>query len=168
MERISNLKMAEKDVFQKAKRLIVEVRRVSTEDPSNLKSAIELLQHLRKAVYEDLNQIQHEAMILRAALVLQSDEFDKEDMEWYWNPRQTGGTDEPDLRGTVRGQIRLSAEVTASERPIGSIDRRMGSTLNKLSKMPGKKLYFVRTSVMEKRAISKVSRVGYQVEVSRV
>jgi len=168
MEQISNLKMAEKDIFRKAKRLIVEVRRASTEDPSNLKSAIEVLQHLRRTIYEDLNQIQHEEMILRAALALQSNEFSKEDMEWYWNPRQTGGPDEPDLRGTVRGQITLSVEVTASENPKGIIDQRMQKTLKKLSQMRGRKIYFVRTETMENRAITKVSKAGYQIEVMRV
>ena len=53
--------------------------------------------------YEDLNQIQHEEMILRAVLALQSDEFAKENIQGYWNPRQTGRKDEPDLRSTVRG-----------------------------------------------------------------
>jgi len=89
-------------------------------------------------------------------------------VKWYWNPRQTGSAKEPDLQGKVAGRIAVSAEITASERPIGSIDQRMSTTLQKLSKMEGRLIYFVSTETMEKWARTKVSEAGYQIEVRRV
>jgi len=168
MERIADLNLTEEEVFKKAKMLVTKVRRASAENPPNLESAIKILENLRREIYEDLNQIQHEAMILRAGLVLQRSDLINEDVEWYWNPRQRGGAEEPDLRGIIAGQIKVSAEVTASEKPEGTIERRMQATLSKLSKMRGKRIYFVRTQAMEKRARSKVKKAGYQIEVQRI
>jgi len=167
MERIVDLNIAEVQVFQKVKELIATSRTIVAEEPPNLKFGIETLKQLRRAIYEDLNQIQHEGMILRAARLLESSELTGQEVEWYWNPRQTGTADEPDLRGLVAGRIVVSAEITASESPKGTIDQRMGTTLEKLSKLPGKTFYFVCTDSMEKRARTKVKQAGYQIEVRR-
>jgi hypothetical protein len=167
MERIVDLNIAEARVFQKVKELIAASRTIVAEEPPNLKFGIETLKQLRRAIYEDLNQIQHEGMILKAARLLESSELTGQEVEWYWNPRQTGTADEPDLRGLVAGRIVVSAEITASESPKGTIDQRMGTTLEKLSKLLGKTFYFVCTDSMEKRARTKVKQAGYQIEVRR-
>ena len=168
MKQIIDLNVAEAKVLQKVKQLIAANRIVVAEDPSNLKSGIEILKRLRKAIYEDLNQIQHEGMILRAARFLESNDLVGQEVEWYWNPRQTGTADEPDLQGSVAGRIVVSAEITASESPKGIIDQRMRTTLDKLSKLPGKTFYFVCTDSMENRARTKVKRAAYPIEVMRI
>lgn len=168
MEQIIDLNKAEAQVFQKVKKLITAGRTIVAKDPPNLKSGIDILKQLRKAIYEDLNQIQHEEMILRAARLLESSHLPGQQVEWYWNPRQTGTVDEPDLQGLVAGRIAVSAEITASEDPKGGIDRRMAITLEKLSKLPGKTFFFVCTDSMEKRARTKVERAGYHIDVRRI
>jgi hypothetical protein len=168
MERIINLNLAERQVLQNVKQLISESRNLVAGEPPNLEAGVGILNHLRAAIYEDLNQIQHEAMILRAARLQQNTDLKGQEVDWYWNPRQRGTADEPDLRGVVAGRVVVSAEITASERPIGSIDKRMGTTLERLSKMSGRRMYFVRTDAMEDRARTKVKKGSYQIEVRRV
>jgi hypothetical protein len=168
MELIKDLDRVEEHVYLKVKQLIIASRNAVTEEPRNLMSGINILKKLRSTIYEDLNQIQHEGMILRAARLLESNCLAGKEVEWHWNPRQTGTAEEPDLRGIVAGRIVVSAEITTSERPIGSIDQRMTTTLDNLSKMPGKKIYFVCTDSMEKRARTKVKQAAYQIEVGRI
>jgi hypothetical protein len=62
----------------------------------------------------------------------------------------------------------LSAEVTASERPVGTIDTRIRDTLAKLGNMPGRRFYFVRTASMEQRATTKIEKGGFAIEVKRI
>ena len=168
MEQIVNLSLAQEQALQKVKQLLCMIRRTAAEKPSSLKDGIGVLECLRKDIYENLNQIQHETMILRAALDLQSKDLAGKPVAWYWNPRQTGDLEEPDLRGIISGSIHISAEITTSESPIGGIDKRMGTTLEKLSKMAGKKIYFVRTETMEKRAKTKVNKAGYPIEIRQI
>ena len=84
---------------------------------------------------------------------------------WYWNPRQTGDHTEPDLRGIYSGAILVSAEITTSEKPVGTIDSRMKKILTKLAAMQGEKFYFVRTSEMRQRAATKITKGGWEIEV---
>ncbi len=168
MEQIVDLSLAEEQVLQKVKQLLSMIKRTVAEEPSSLKDGISVLERLRNDNYENLNQIQHEAMLLRAALALQSKDLAGKPVNWYWNPRQTGDLEEPDLRGIVAGTIHISAEITTSERPIGTIDKRMTATLKKLSIMAGKKFYFVRTEAMEKRAKTKASKYGYPIEIRQI
>ncbi|MEW6613873.1 MAG: hypothetical protein AB1401_00150 [Thermodesulfobacteriota bacterium] len=127
-----------------------------------------VLNKLRQVAYEDINQIQHEEMILRAARLLQSTEFPDQQIDWYWNPRQTGDNSEPDLRAIRGGEIVISAEITASEKPVGTIDTHIRDTLTKLNNMPGRKFYFVRTASMEQRAKTKVEKGRYAIEIKRI
>jgi hypothetical protein len=89
-------------------------------------------------------------------------------MVWSWNPRQTGDSTEPDLRGHLDGTVVLSAEVTTSKEPLGTIDKRMGSTLQKLAQMDGALYYFVRTDTMLSRARTKVLKGQWPIEVIKV
>ncbi len=168
MELIVDLNKIEKETLLKAHQLLSETREIVAREPTTLAEGIGILNDLRRAIYENLNQIQHEAVILRAVQSLQNEDFSGEKVEWYWNPRQTGSAKEPDLQGEVGGRIVVSAEITTSERPIGTIDQRMSTTLQKLSKMEGNLIYFVSTEAMGKRARTKVSDAGYPIEVRRV
>ena len=168
MEKIEDLTLREEKVLERVKQVLLKIRKAVKEDPSDLKAGIQIFVDLRNAVYEDLNQILHEAMILRAARAISSTDFFGDTIEWYWNPRQTGSAEEPDLRGEINGKVVVSAEITSSANPTGTIDKRMASTLKNLNNMSGKKLYFVRTETMEKRAKTKVSKSGYQIEIRKV
>ena len=168
MEKINDLTLMEEKVLERAKQLILKVKKVIGDEPVDLTAGIKILADLRKDAYEDLNQIQHEAMILRAARSINSNDFFGDNIEWYWNPRQTGPAEEPDLRGQIAGEVVVSAEITTSENPVGVIDARMASTLKNLNKMHGKKIYFVRTETMEKRAKTKVLKSGYQIKIRKV
>lgn len=162
------------DPAQERRRILADIQqlarnvaRVVEGDIANLVQGIEVLGALRKTAYEDLNQLQHEALILEAAVMLEH-ELGATNIEWSWNPRQTGLLDEPDLRGAVNGETALSVEATASESPDGAIDTRMRHTLQKLSVMPGRKVYCVRTEAMRRRAQTKVCKAGYDIKVRLV
>jgi len=125
MEKIISLSEAETNLLSDIKTCVERIRSLVREDVTTVHRGIETLRRLREAIYEDLNQIQHEEMILRAARSLQGSDFQWEVVDWYWNPRQTGDRSEPDLRGVKNGEIVVSAEITTSERPVGTIDGRM-------------------------------------------
>ena len=155
----------ERDLLGKITHVVTAVRLSVKEDPSSVEVGIQTLRRLRRENYEELNQVQHEAMILRAARFLEARDNSRLSPDWYWNPRQTGAADEPDLRGIIGSRIVISAEITTSERPIGTIDRRMATTLGNLSRMCGRRLYFVRSESMRRRAQTKVDKAGYDIEV---
>lgn len=165
MKRIVDLDQEEKRLFKEARNLLATIRAAIEEEPSDLAIATETLESLRQQTYEDINQIQHEAMVLRAAKSLQKDDFIGRDIEWHWNPRQTGTANEPDLRGIFAGHTVVSAEITSSSGPKGILDSRMRDTLQKLSAMEGMRVFFVRTEPMLRRAKTKISKARYQVEV---
>lgn len=163
-----SLSEAEQKVLSDIRKCVESIRILAREDATTIKAGIEALKKLREEIYEDLNQIQHEEMILRAARHLQESDLQGEVVDWYWNPRQTGDKSEPDLRGVQNSSIIISAEITTSERPEGTIDSRMASTLKKLSTMRGRKYYFVRTPAMERRARTKSKKGGYAIEVRKI
>jgi hypothetical protein len=168
MKRLLDLGTQERLLFEEAKNLLATIRTTVKEEPYDLTKGINTLEGLRQQTYEDINQIQHEAMILRAAKSLQEGAFRWEYIKWEWNPRQTGTADEPDLRGTMAGSTIVSAEITASPGPKGSLDSRMRTTLEKLSTMQGKKVFFVRSDSMLRRAKTKVIKAGYQIEARQI
>jgi len=168
MDRIQSFTEAEKKILADIRRCLESVLQVVGKDVTSASDGVSVLSKLRQVAYEDINQIQHEEMVLRAARSLQETEFDTQQIEWYWNPRQTGDNSEPDLRATIGEEILLSAEVTASEKPEGKIDKRMRNTLIKLKDLPGRKFYFVRTASMEKRARTKVRKFNFAIEVRRI
>ncbi len=168
MERILNLDKAEGKILEDLRQCLESIRKISSKDLISVSQGIDVLRRLRKAVYEDINQIQHEEMALRAVRSLQENDFLNQKLDWYWNPRQTGDDSEPDLRAAKNDDIVLSAEVTTSERPEGKIDQRMSDTLAKLSNMQGHRFYFVRTDSMEKRARTKIEKGGLQIVVRNI
>lgn len=166
MQGIDDLSKAEGKILQDIRNFVSNIRGLTTQDFIDVREGIERLRVIRSAVYEDLNQIQHECLILQGLQWLIANGFGE--IAWEWNPRQTGGGSEPDLRGSANGKILVSAEASASENPIGTIDSRMKGTLGKLGRMEGQKFYFVRTDVMACRARTKITKAGYPIKVVQV
>lgn len=168
MEQIVDFQEAEEKILADIHACISRIRKTVDYEFSSTIDGIAVLSKLRQLTYEDLNQVQHEELVFRAAQFLSNSEFKGRNIKWFWNPRQTGNEFEPDLRATYNEEIALSAEVTTSERPIGTIDGRMRDTLKKLADMPGRKFYFVRTEEMENRAKTKVSKLSTSIKVLRI
>jgi hypothetical protein len=165
MEQLGTFQEAHRKVLADVQRFLTTVNRLSSLPCTTAETGIGILDRLRRETYEDLNQIQHEHLIVRAAEWLLSQQKCPPETLWFWNPRQTGDNSEPDLRGSHSGVIVISAEITTSEKPVGTIDSRMQKTLAKLAEMQGVKFYFVRTPQMQQRAKTKIAKGGWEIEV---
>lgn len=140
--------------------------RLTKPPPDDLDQVELALSGFRSRDYESVNQILHELLLLDAMYWLRENTVLPDDWQVFWNPRQTGGRNEPDIEiRDSQGNILVSAEATASHRPIGTIGSRMAQTLAKLSVMPGSRYYFVRTREMGQRARTKIDKNGYLVNV---
>jgi hypothetical protein len=139
------------------------IKKHTAQIPEELPKQVALLKNIRKELYEDLNQLQHAAMILEVAEKLQI-EYPEVD-QWSWHPKQTSDPEYSDLTGWVGMKVYLNAEVTTSLRPVGTIDQRMSSTLRSLNKKQGMRFYFVATNEMFSRAISKQRKSGYDIRI---
>ncbi len=167
MEKLDDISRAELKVLNDMRNTSSRMRDLSSPEIQDVPQGLQLLRGIRSAISEDLNQIQHECVILQGLRWLGDNGFGPE-VVWEWNPRQTGGGDEPDLRGTHNGRVVASAEATASQEPKGILDSRMRDTLEKLSKMEGEKFYFVCADAMEQRARTKISKAGWRVNVVKI
>jgi len=167
MEKVGDISQAERKVLKGMRGIISRMRDLSSPEIQDITQGLVLLRRIRSEISEDLNQIQHECVILQGLRWLADNGFGPE-VVWEWNPRQTGGGDEPDLRGTHNGRVVASAEATASQEAKGVLDGRMRDTLEKLSKMEGEKFYFVCADAMAQRARTKVSKAGWRVNVVKV
>jgi hypothetical protein len=175
MHKIGDLDSERDRLLQKARRLISEVQGVVGAEQIDNPRVVDTLWELRRVCYEPLNQIQHDVMILQAAEWIKSNYYREKNIEWWWNPSQTGSKPggsqeekEPDLRGKVARRTVVSAEITTSAKPIY---KTMAETLEKLSGMrvQGKKIYFVHTEEVERSAKNRVSRQRYKhIEVRRI
>lgn len=168
MERLGTFEKAHQKVLADIKNLFGAIASLSSSPYTTAKEGIGILDRLRKDTYEDLNQIQHEHLIIRAAEWLLEQQKCSPETQWFWNPRQTGDNSEPDLRGVFAGSVVISSEITTSENPVGTVDSRMKKTLVKLAQMPGDKFYFVRTSQMQQRAKTKITKGGWAIEVVKL
>jgi hypothetical protein len=165
MKSLGSFQLALNKVMDDARNLLITLRNLSIREPTDAIEAIRILEDIRQEVYEHLNQIQHEYLIIRAAMWLESIDPSLNRVIWLWNPRQTGDKDEPDLAAEQQSVRIVSAEVTASRNPVGVIDKRMIQTLKKLSEMQGNKFYFVRTESMFQRAQTKVVKYKWNIKV---
>ena len=165
MKSLGSFPLALNDVMNDARKLLATLRDQSIHEPTTPSEAIKILENIRQEIYEHLNQIQHEYLIIRAAMWLQSNDPKLNRVSWFWNPRQTGDKNEPDLAADKESGRLISAEITASKSPTGVIDKRMTETLIKLNPMSGNKFYFVRTESMYKRALTKVSKNEWNIKV---
>jgi hypothetical protein len=167
MLKLGDIQEAEKKVLGDIGQLLATVRALSDATES-LQDGAARLRQIRTAVYENLNQIQHEHLIIRALAWLRGHGFGEPHVEWYWNPRQTGDSSEPDLQARDAIQVIASAEATTSEEPDGVIDSRMRDTVIKLNRMAGRRFYFVQTDSMAQRARTKVLKNSLDIEVVRL
>lgn len=165
MERLGTLEAANAKVLADAQRCIDRIRRLCVASVTTADDGVRVLRLLREEAYEDLNQIQHEHLIVHAAQWLIQQKHCPTSVEWSWNPRQTGDDSEPDLRGTHDGSVVISAEITTSRDPVGVLDTRMRRTLAKLALTEGQKFYFVRTESMRRRAATKVAKAQWSIQV---
>jgi hypothetical protein len=168
MDRIDDIQKAKDKVLADMNIFLSRVRKLCSENAFDLDDGLSKLRHIRSSVYENLNQIQHEYLILQGLIWLNSNGHMPASTQWYWNPRQTGDSTEPDLRGTLNGKVIISAEATTSEKPQGVIDTRMRNTMVKLNEMEGEKFYFVRTNAMETRAKTKIKNNSWQISVIKL
>ena len=168
MERITDIEHLKEKVLIDMNNFINTIRKLVGEEVSSLSDGLTVLRNVRSSVYENLNQIQHEYLIFQGFLWLIRNGFNQPEIIWYWNPRQTGNTEEPDLQATLNGKIVLSAEATASEIPQGVIDFRMNHTLLKLNEKEGTRYYFIRTTAMENRARTKITGGRLLIEVIKI
>ena len=168
MESLGTLQEASRKVLRDTRRCLAVVRSISSQRVANAEQGVAVLRRLRHEVYEDLNQIQHEHLVIQAAQWLVENNQCPASTQWRWNPRQTGTANEPDLEGRIGTRVIVSAEITTSERPIGIIDTRMAKVLQKLAAGLGRRYYFVCSEPMFKRAETKVTRAGWSITVVRL
>ena len=168
MQRLDNIEKEEKKILSETNDLFAKFRKIVKDDSVDLKSGLNKLKELRASGYEDLNQLQHEALILQGLAWIINEKKIDQDTQWFWNPRQTGGDKEPDLQGILNGTVVLSAEATSSPEPKGHIDSRMEKTLTKLNNMEGDRFYFVRTTQMKNRANTKIGKSGWNISVVEI
>lgn len=168
MQTIGDITATELKLLNQLKEEFSNFRLASQTEVKDLDKGLEILKGLRHLVYENMNQLQHEALILKTVRLIQDKFYPNVHIKWFWNPRQTGGKNEPDLQGLYQDKVIISAEVTTSLKPQGTIDSRMAKTLKKLSIMLGNKYYVVINEEMEQRAKSKVNRLGYEINVLRL
>ncbi len=146
-----------------------QLKRMKDSIPSeikNLKEGIDTLQQLRKKEYEYINQNQHAVLILEAAEWLEKHLSHYQNIDWFWNPHQTGGAKEPDLLGKCNGKSVIAAEITTSENPVGTISIHMQKTITKLSRQDVKhKYYFIRTNTMFCRACSQAKKHALKISI---
>lgn len=165
MTPLDDLNSAQASVLKDATVLLSTIREYAADTPKTVAEAIDTLRGIRAEAYEDLNQLPHEYLILRAAEWLVENKVVPNTVSWSWNPRQTGDITEPDLAAELSGVRLVSAEITASAGPIGKIDSRMAGTLRKLATMPGERYYFVGSEPMRRRATTKVEKQEWSIHV---
>ncbi len=167
MEKVTEIAEAESKVLADTRQFLKDIRGLAA-DVDSLSDGIQRLRRIRGALYENLNQIQHEHLVLQGLRWLRGHGYDSDDLVWYWNPRQTGDSTEPDLLAKQNSQVVVCAEATTSETPVGLIDSRMRDTLAKLDRLHGDKFYFVRSDAMAQRARTKVSRNSWTITIVQV
>lgn len=151
MKPLDNL-TAKEELIAKARDCIGKIQDISATAFNNLDDKISILTGIRGAAYENLNQLPHAYYILLAHDWLTTQKIFPEETIWEWNPHQTGGRGEPDLRGSLNGKILVSAEVTTSSRSTGTLKIHSDKTLKKLSGMEGALYYFTSNHSMYQSA----------------
>jgi hypothetical protein len=168
MVELGTFEDARRQVLSNVQRQLAGLRRVLAEPVETVEAAALLLGSLRRQAHEHLNQIQHEQLIVAAAEWLAAHGVGSADTVWHWNPRSRSDHAGPDLMGSECGVVRVCAEVNALEEPVGVIDAQMRRALAKLASLDGRRFYFVRTTSMKRRAVTKVVKAGWDVAVVQV
>jgi hypothetical protein len=158
---------ARSQVLANAQRLQRAIQRLVAAPIDSVDAGMDLFASLRRQAQEDLNQVQHEQMIVNAADWLLRQGVAPASTVWQWNPRGSADRTGPDLLGRD-GDVTLCAEVAASEDPVGVIDAQMRRSLLKLAALDGRRFYFVRTATMKRRAATKVVKAGWDIAVIQI
>jgi len=83
---------------------------VFNNNPQDIEAQLSELSRFRSTSYESINQLQHEWLLIKALKWLNLNHNipleAKNEYIIQWNPRQTGGSDEPDLRIIVDGILK--------------------------------------------------------------
>lgn len=134
---------------------------------SEVGAATLALAKLRQEVYEDINQLLHQTLIVMASVHFQMlTAYQGVPLEWWHHPKQTSAPKEPDLRGVSANRILISAEVTSSLKPSGSILTRMKEKLEMMQKEFEGELYFVVASDdMALAAKNLITRMDAKIQV---
>ena len=82
MERIGDITSAESQLLNQLKEVFSHIRVAGQAEPINLELGLEILKRLRHLVYEDMNQLQHEALVLKVAKLLQADFYRHVAVKW--------------------------------------------------------------------------------------
>jgi hypothetical protein len=163
MKPLPDLASAESDLLARLRTCVGAIQQIVTADVTDIPAGVALLRLVRSEAYEDINQLQHEALLLEAAVRLRTLHPELSAMTWFWNPANTGTGEEPDLRVMRGKEIIVSVEATASERSIGSISVHLRKTLSKLQAMAGRRFYFVRTQDMLKAAEKQIRKFNHAI-----
>jgi hypothetical protein len=159
---------ARSQVLANAQRQLQALRRALAATVESVEEGALLLGSVRRQAHEQLNQLQHEQLIVTAAEWLVAHGIGSADTVWHWTPRSRSDHAGPDLMGSAAGGARIVAEVNALEEPVGVIDAQMRRALAKLAALDGRRYYFVRTSSMKRRAVTKVLKSGWDIAVVQV
>ncbi len=154
--------VAKEELEEKLDVLFLEMNKIHISKDDTLQEKVNILNNIRLVFYENINQYQHENLLIRTAEHLQKKH---EINKWNWHPNQTGRKDEADLEGYKGDEIIVRVEVTTSQNPIGRIDTIMRDTLDKLDNMKSTNYYVVQTDRMFQRAKSKVKNRNLNINV---
>ncbi len=165
MIRLADGDLEEVQLRQEMEDLRSAAHSLSSTPITSLYQGIETLGSLRQSIYENLNQLPHKYLLLRALRWLQTNRSPYFGSDWFWNPMQTGTATEPDLLWELKGRTVVSAEASASQGPVGRIAVRLKKTLEKLEWMEGELFYFALSDLMAIRARKYIREAGWKSEV---
>jgi hypothetical protein len=168
MLELGSFEDARRKVLANSQRMLLGVKRAVAEPIDSVDAGLAMLASLRRQAHEGLIHIQREQMIICAAEWLVTHGVASSATCWQWNPRASGEPAGPDLIGRDGEAATISAEVAASEEPVGVIDAQMRRALAKLASMDGRKFYFVRSVSMKRRAATKVIKAGWDIAVVQI
>lgn len=159
---------ARRRVLAEAQRHLTGLTRAIAEPTGCIDDTVALLTSIRRQAQEQLHQIQHQQMIVSAAEWLVRHGVAGVPLRWLWNARTTGDRGGPDLAGLEGDALRVCAEVSALDEPVGVIDAQMRRALTKLAAMEARRFYFVRSVSMKRRAVTKVVKGGWDIAVVQI
>jgi len=131
-----------------------------------LRDRIQLLARIRSDVGEDINQSLHHYAVAEAIGELRKRHKGIRIHHKDVHPEQTGGANDPDIKGHARDGKLVCAEVTAHLKPQGMVDTRIRKALEKLRQMEcDHRYYFVTTTAMRQRADTKLRKMKCRINV---
>ena len=162
MKKIDSVEIETADLFKRILTTILSIQDQVRQTPDTFEASLSVIKGIRESAYENLNQLQHAALLLKAISYLENNCFSTvKPIFWQWHPHQTHGKNEADLQAiSGDGVVLLSAEATTSIKPQGTISKRMKNTLHQLQNMDvsGDKYYVVANKLMEIAANSYINK----------